>query len=340
MALDLKCKGMKNVYIRHLEAYVPSNKISNEFIENRIRESGFPIPRGILKSKMGSEDRYFAEPEEQVSDMAVKAAQKILDKFPPEQVDLLIFSAACSDLIEPATANIVLAKLGLSCPAFDVKNACNSVVSAMEVGCSLIRSGAYKHVLIVSGEKPSDGISFQPKDIAAFKSHFASYSFGDAAAALLLGPTEEDKGFLFHKHQSFGEYWPLCTIQGGGSMFPHDASKLYFSGQTYELKEVFAELMPPFVEKCLEEAGIAIGDIDKVCTHQVSMTSYDLMSERLNIPPGDIVKTFHLYGNTASASLPLALYHGLKEGTIQEGDLVMLLGMAAGVNISVQLVKM
>jgi 3-oxoacyl-(acyl-carrier-protein) synthase III len=330
---------MKNIYLRELEVYLPARKINNDYIEKRIRERGFSIPNGIFKSKMGCDVRYFAEEDEQVSDMAVAAARKILDKFPKEEIDLLIFSAACSDLIEPATANIVLAKLQLSCPAFDVKNACNSVVNAIEIACALIRSGNYKNILIVSGEKPSDGIEYGPTDIESFKNLFASYSFGDGGAALLLGPTEEDKGFIYHKHQSFGEYWPLCTIKGGGSMFPHDASKLYFSGQTYELKEIFSELGPQFVLKCLKEAGVELASINKICTHQVSMTSYDTIANKLQISEDLIVKTFHLYGNTASVSVPLALYHALKEGSIKKGDLVMLLGMAAGINISVQLLK-
>jgi 3-oxoacyl-[acyl-carrier-protein] synthase-3 len=319
---------MKNVYLRQLEIYLPERKVGNDQIENRIRESGFPIPKGILKSKMGCEDRYIAHETEQVSDMAFCAAQKILEKFPKEEIDLLIFSAACSDLIEPATSNIVLSKLGLSCPAFDIKNACNSVVNAIEIACALIRSGSYQNILIVSGEKPSDGIQYAPADMESFRNLFASYSFGDGAAALLLSPTDDDKGFIYHKHQSYGEYWRLCTIQGGGSMYPHDASKLYFSGQTYELKEVFSELAPLFVLECLKEAGVQLSEINKICTHQVSVGSYGTIAEKLGVDQELIVQTFHLYGNTASVSVPLALYHGMKEGTIKKGDLVMLLGMA------------
>lgn len=327
------------VKISQLEIYIPQNEVSNAQVEDRLRENGFNIPEGLLENTMGGDTRFYAEKHEQASDLAAKAGRKVLDKAEGVKIDLLIFASASSDLIEPATANIVQQKLGLQCAAFDMKNACNSVTNAIEVACSLISSGGYKNILIASGEKASDSIRFHDVNKDNFKSHFASYSFGDAGVALLLSPSPNGVGFFYHKHTSFGQHWRLSTIPGGGSLHPKDAEKLYFSGETFALKSVFDELCTPFVKKCLEEAEVSIEDIDLIVTHQVSKSTYEGVAENLGIDTNKIVKTFGKYGNTASSSLPIALHHALENNMAKSGDTILLLGMAAGVNISVQLMK-
>ncbi len=330
---------MKRVFIEHIESYLPKQEISNEFVEQKIKQGGFDMPEGLLEKMIGSELRYYAEKDEQVSDLAATAARKVLAKVPDRKIDLLIFAAASGDLIEPATANIVQYKLGLSCPAFDLKNACNSVTNAIEIAASLIMGNTYQNILIVCGEKTSDSIKYNNIEKETIKDHFAAYSFGDAGVALLLASTTEDKGFFYHRHHTFGNYWELCRIPGGGSMFPADASKLCFSGDTFGLKTVIYEIAPPFVKDCIKEAGITLDDIDLICTHQVSRDTYKMVAETLDYDIHKIIQTFHLYGNTAAASVPIALEYAYNEKRIKPGDIVMLLGMAAGINISVQLMK-
>lgn len=288
---------------------------------------------------MGSHTRHHAKPEEQVSDLAVSAARPLLAKY-DRPVDLLIFASASADLIEPATCNIVQHKLGLHCAAFDVKNACNSVLSALEVGCSMLQTSQINNVLIVSGEKPSDSITYEVCSMEKAREHFAAYSFGDAGLALLLEKTGEEKGFIYQKSKTFGEHWPLCTIMGGGSMFPRDASKLAFTGQTYQLKEVFHDLTKPFVTNCVEEAGLHLSQMDYICTHQVSAGMYAEIAAHLEVPLDRFVPLFEEYGNTASISVPLAYHHLVKQKGCKPGSYVMLLGLAAGVNISVQILKL
>jgi len=330
---------MKRVYIEHIESYLPEQKISNEYVEQKIKQGGFELPEGLIEKMIGSDLRYYAHKDEQVSDLAATAARKILAKVPDRKIDLLIFAAASADLIEPATANIVQYKLGLSCPAFDLKNACNSVTNAIEIASSLIMGNSYENILIVCGEKISDSIKYNNIEKETIKDHFAAYSFGDAGVALLLTSTTEDKGFFYHRHHTFGNYWELCRIPGGGSMFPSDISKLSFTGDTFGLKNVIYEVAPPFVKECIKEAGITLDAIDLICTHQVSRDTYKMVAETLDYDINKIIQTFHLYGNTAAASVPIALEYAYNEKRIKTGDIVMLLGMAAGINISVQLMK-
>ena len=145
--------------------------------------------------------------------------------------------------------------------------------------------------------------------------------------------------FFYQKHKTFGDHWPLCRIEGGGSMYPNDATKLVFNGDTFGLKNVIYEIAPPFVKDCIKEAGLTVNDIDLICTHQVSKDTYRMVAETLSYDVNKIMQTFHLFGNTAAASVPIAYQQALLEGRLQKGNIVMLLGMAAGINISVQLMK-
>ena len=327
------------IFIKDINVYLPGEPITNSMLADKVSMRGTALPADLLQKTMGSKFRYHARPDEQVSDLAVNATKGLLQKH-SKPIDLLIFASASADLIEPATCNIVQQKLGLSCPAFDVKNACNSVMNAMEVGASLLQTSNISNVLIVSGEKPSDSITYTLCSAEEMRERFAAFSFGDGGMALLLECTPEDKGFVFQKNKTFGQHWPLSTIKGGGSMFPQDAAQLVFSGQTYQLKGVFDEITKPFIQECLTEAGLELDDIRYICTHQVSAGMYGDMAKYLDIPLERFVPLFEEYGNTASVSVPLAYHHLINNRNLTKGDYVMLLGLAAGVNISVQILKM
>ena len=123
----------------------------------------------------------------QASDLAVNAAAKVLAScgLQAPEVDLLVFASASQDMVEPATAHITAAKLGLGCPVMDVKNACNSFLNGLEVADSLIASGRYGRVLVVTGESPSRAVRWSVPDFATFASSFPGYTMSDGGAAVL-----------------------------------------------------------------------------------------------------------------------------------------------------------
>ena len=128
-------------------------------------------------------------------------------------------------------------------------------------------------------------------------------------------------------------------VEGGGSLHPHDADRLFFSGDTYNLKKVIYKVAPEFVYGCLEEAGINLDDVNMIISHQVSKTTASSINEKFPIGMDNIMDTFARFGNTASSSLPIALEKALDEGRLKKGDLVLLLGLAAGINISMHLYR-
>ncbi len=326
------------VYIKSIASYIPEKKLTNEEITKKVNNNGYPLQAGLLDALIGPCERGYAGKDEQASDLAVGAATKLLKGMDPDEIDLLIFASASADLIEPATSNIVQHKLGLSCPTFDIKNTCNSVANAIDVACAMIQSSMHQRVMIVSGEKPSDSIKYRGLNKENIIRHLAPFSFGDAGVALLLEADDKgEKGFFFQKNVSFGQYWDLCQVPGGGSMHPNDGSKLFFDGDAAQLKEKAKTHGPPFLLQCIAEAGLTIKDIDLICSHQVSKHTARSINEYTHIGLDRIMQTFPRFGNTASTSMPIAYEHALLEAKVKPGDTVLLLGMAAGLNISVQI---
>jgi 3-oxoacyl-[acyl-carrier-protein] synthase-3 len=252
-----------------------------------------------------------------------------------DEIDFLVFASASSDLIEPATANIVQHKLGLRCPAMDVKNACNSFASGIHVASAMIENGAYRRALVVNGEKLSDSIRWRYDSQEQLTHNLAAFTFGDAGAAMLLERTEEeDQGIVFQRFMTRGEHWKLCTIPGGGSLSPHDLDAYYFSGQTAALRDVVENKAATLWNECRPEMGWESEDVDWVFTHQVSDGTFRAVMCALGIPPERGVNLFATHGNMAAASIPVCM--ATVKHRFRRGDKILLVGLAAGISISFQ----
>jgi acyl-CoA:acyl-CoA alkyltransferase len=336
--MDFKSKSVMKASIIDLAIYLPEQLVENEEVESMVSyNENTKLSSGVLKKMFGNDTRHYASAEMQVSDLAYFAAKKILDRN-KVAIDLLIFAAASSDLIEPATSNIVQSKLGIVCAAMDIKNACNSVTSAIQTASAYISSGIYKNVLIVNGEKLSEVINFNPKDEAHLIKCLAGYSLGDAGAAILmshtLGSTLE-----FQKICNWGNYWDLCTVKGGGSLAFREADKYFFEGNAKALKETMLLKGVEFVNTCIVESGYSKSDFDCIITHQISYNMPFTIANAAGLDTTKCINTFNKYGNTAAASIPLAIQEALDTDKLKKGDILLLIGLAAGISISVQILK-
>lgn len=324
--------------ILDISVYTPSKIVTNEDLEVLINRQKKYLSKGVLQKIFGIKERRFAAKGEMVSDLAVKAARPILERENKEEIDFLIFAAACSDLIEPATSNIVQKKLGLNCPCMDIKNACNSFVSAIQTASAFIQAGMYKKVLIVNGEKLSDAINLNILNSTHLKQSFAAFSLGDAGAAALIGVSKEaNRGIYYQKFLTNGKYWDLCTIQGGGSMHPHNSSKNYFEGKTADLKEALLKTSKTFLSKAFKEANCSTKEVDWLFTHQVSTHTFDVICEAICIDRDKCISVFERFGNTAAASIPLSFVDALEQNKLKKGDRIAIVGLAAGISASLQL---
>lgn len=327
---------MKKIKIQSVSSYLPERIVSNTEIEERIHQNIKGLKPGMLQKIFGIQERHFASREENASDLAAKAGVAIVEQIGRQNIDYLIFASACADLIEPATCNIVQSKLGLTCPAMDVKNACNSFVTALMTASAMIQSGFYETILIVTGEKLSDAINLDVKNSEELVTNLASLSFGDAGAAALVTASNDGSGIEYQNFMTKGEHWKLCTIKGGGSMFPRDLSKTFFEGKTAALKDVFLKEASGFFSSSMKGVGWKREEVDWLVPHQVSSKTFSTISDSVGICPSKCIRVFEKVGNVAAASIPVALDHAIKENKFKRGDKVLLLGLAAGVSVSLQ----
>ncbi|MFI0452519.1 3-oxoacyl-ACP synthase III family protein [Actinomadura sp. 6N118] len=326
--------------IAGVTAYLPERTVTSAEVEARVAAEsaghGFrPLPT-IVERMTGIRTRHVMRADQQASDLAVEAARKLLaDRgTAPSDLDLLIFGSASQDLIEPATAHIVAAKLGATCPVFDVKNACNSFLNALQIAEALIRTGQHERVLVCSGETPSRAIRWKVRDRAQFVDAFAGYTLSDGGAAMLV-EAAPDGGIFYRDFAAVSAAWDIGTLPGGGSMHPRDPEFSYFSGDGRRLKDAFIANGPEIFMTALEKTGLTWDDFAVVAVHQVTQPYLDVLRTILGIPAEKLVVTLPEHGNVASVTLPLQLATAVEEGRCGPGDRVALVGLAGGVSLGV-----
>ena len=325
-----------------LGVHLPERTRRTVETERELRECnpGLKLPTGLIARMTGVETVHVKPDDWQASDLAVAAAREALDESPGE-VDLLIFASASQDLVEPATSHIVAAKLGIDAPVMDVKNACNSVLNAMQVGDALIRSGQYRRVLIASGEGPSVAVRWELRDHAQFISSFPGYTMSDGGAAVVLEAcADADAGIIETRFRAVSRHWSIGTLPGGGTMRPHDLDAAFFDMDGRGLQRAFLELGPEPVLELLAARGLTWQDFSLVAIHQVAVPYLPPIFERLGVPMDRTIVTVGDHGNLASATLPLQLQLARASGMLEPGGLALLIGLAGGISLGLAVVRL
>lgn len=297
--------------------------------------------------------RCYAAPGTSPSDLAAAAAKKALQdaKLQPSDIDTLIFASTDMDILEPATANILQQKIGLDLTnAFDVTNACNSFLQAINIANSLIASNAAERVLITSGEMGSYVCNRELKHIKELYFKMGGLTLGDAGAALVLEPSKGREGILEINLLSMGAYWELCHVpetidwrqrEGGiiHGWFYLDMPQLARVARV-ESKRYFKEYNR--IRNRLNNDDSFLGNVDYVVPHQISRRFIEELCETLHYDISKVSITADIYGNTASTAIPIALKALIDQGktTFGSGNEILLFGAASGFGIGHILVKL
>ncbi|MEO8095587.1 MAG: 3-oxoacyl-[acyl-carrier-protein] synthase III C-terminal domain-containing protein [Pseudolysinimonas sp.] len=327
-----------------LGVYLPETIRRTVDTEKRLRSDNphVRLATGLIKRMTGVHTVHVRPDGWEASDLAVAAARVALAESPGD-VDLLLFASASQDLVEPATSHIVAAKLGLDVPVMDIKNACNSVINAMQVADALIRSGQYRRVLIASGEGPSVAVRWNLRDHDEFIRSFPGYTMSDGGAALILeadDAAEGESGILATRFVAASRHWNVGTLPGGGTMRPHDPDAAYFDMDGRALQQAFLELGPQPVLDLLADNGWTWDDFDLVAIHQVALPYLPPIFERLGVPDDRTVLTIAEHGNLASVTLPLQLQVARERGMVGPGSRVLLIGLAGGISLGLVAVRL
>ncbi|MBI3224872.1 MAG: ketoacyl-ACP synthase III [Mycolicibacterium cosmeticum] len=328
-------------------SWLPDHVVTSEEVERRITEAsrvhGFVPPPGVVTERSGVRERRYKLPHEDASDMAVHAAGRALAQAGTSvgDIDLIIFASSSQDLVEPATAHLVSHKLGADgAMVFDVKNACNSFMTGMQVADGLIRTGQYEKVLVCTGEAPSEAIRWELKDSEQMKTSFAGYTFGDAGAAMVLEARSDGTGIRYLDFRTASRHWEICTLRGGGTMHPRDLEHTYFAGDGNSLRDAFIELGPQILVDCFERTKTSFSDYDIVIFHQVTGPFLDTFLAITEVPESKVVRTVDTLGNIASATMPLQLERAINDGRAKRGSNVLWIGLGAGISVGVMVTRL
>lgn len=338
--------------ISSVGVFLPTSTRSTDETEATLRQQNpeLALPWGLISRITGVERVHLRPKGWQTSDLAVAAARDAL-LSDDQPIELLIFASASQDLIEPATSHIVAAKLGLSCPVMDVKNACNSVLNALQVADALIRTGQYGRVLVVSGEQPSHAVRWKLENKEQFLRSFPGYTMSDGGAAMVLERTvisaEEDSNepplsahLLGGHFVADSRHWQIGTLGTGGSMDPHARNGSYFDMDGAALREAFLELGPEPVAKGLRNLGLKLDQLNFIAIHQVAAPMLAPVMATLGLSTTRCLDTVSSHGNLASVTLPLQLKLALDSGQVGPGSLVGLVGLAGGISLGLMVARL
>jgi 3-oxoacyl-[acyl-carrier-protein] synthase-3 len=302
-------------------SFLPANVVTNADLAKMVDTSD-----EWVAARTGIRQRHLAAEGETTGDLAFGAAKAALEAagVAAKEIDLLIVGTTTPDLIFPSTACLLQHRLGANgCPAFDVNAACSGFIYALTVADKFIRSGSAKTALVVGAETLSRMIDWSDRSTCVL--------FGDGAGAVVLKASEEAGILSSHIHAD-GAYKELLWNPVGVSVgFTHEHNhgvRVVMQGS--EVFKVAVKTLDRVVEETLAANGIDRHAIDWLIPHQANLRIIQATAKRLDMPMDRVVVTVDKHGNTSSASVPLALDHGIRSGRIQRGQLLLLEAFGGG----------
>ena len=320
--------------------YVPENIMTSEYIEKKIGfEEKFNMPLGSIEKISGVRERRYAAPNQVSSDMAYEASKMALERagVTPEELDCVIFASASHDIAEPATANILQDKLNaINAHVMDTKNACNSFLNGVDVMDAFIQTGRCRVGLVAAGEVLSKFVNWDIDTLEELGLGFSAFTLGDGGGAIVFkAEADQGRGIRKSRFNSVGSAWELATIKGGGTLHPFDLSQLYFVSHSAGINKLALKYIPSTMLAMIKETGWKPEDVELVVPHQVTRGITERIMRIANMPIEKAIITVHKYGNTAAASIPLALADALEEGKVKPGSKIMLVGGASGFSVGI-----
>lgn len=305
--------------------YVPERIMTNKEIESFLDTSD-----EWVRNRTGIAERRIAAPDQAASDMAVEAGRRALEAagVSPAEVDLIIVATNTPDMFFPATACLVQDRLGATkAGGFDLLAGCTGFVYATAVGAQFIVSGAAKVVLVIGSEVLSRILDWEDRNTCVL--------FGDGAGAAVLQPVPADRGILATRLGSDGSGGKHLDIPGGGSRIPttHESIDQRLHYLKMNGREVFkfaVRILGKVAAEVLDDAGIKQEELDFFIPHQANIRIIEVAAKRLGLPMERVLVNVDRYGNTSTASVPLALNEALEQGRIKDGDNVVMVGFGTG----------
>lgn len=285
-----------------------------------------------IVERTGIVQRHIAAPTETTCSMAATAARNAMERagIQAGELDAIVLSTATADRLLPATAVDLQAELGASrAAAFDISAACTGWIYGMTVAEGLIMSGVAETILVVGAEKMSAIVDWQDRSTCVL--------FGDGAGAVVLrkNKTHANKGILGAFMRSDGTLAELLWRPSGGAKQPFTQEVLNDRSSYVRMagRETFKHAVRSMAEACdraLDAAKLTGQDIDLLIPHQANERIIEATAKHANVPMDKVYVNVDRYGNTSSASIPIALDEAVESGRVKEGTTALLVAFGAG----------
>ncbi|MDY3032833.1 MAG: beta-ketoacyl-ACP synthase III [Odoribacter sp.] len=305
-------------------AYYPDYILNNEELSRMVDTSD-----EWIMTRVGiRERRILKDPTKGSAWMGAQAVNQLLEKTgtKPEEVDLLICATVTPDMHFPANAQVISDMVGIkNAFGFDLNAGCSGFLFGLVTATQYVESGRYKKVVFVGCEKMSVITDYTDRKTCPL--------FGDAAAAVLLEPTEEELGVMDHILRSDGMGRDHLFMKAGGSLNPPSIETVtnrehyIFQDGQFVFKHAVTNMADTAVE-IMEKNGLKPDDIAWLVPHQANLRIIDATGRRMGLEPEKVMVNIQKYGNTTSATIPLCLYEW--ENQLHKGDNLILAAFGAG----------
>ena len=318
---------MKSAGIIGLGKYLPEKVMTN----NDFVALGLDTSDEWIKDRSGIEERRITKLEESSSDLAFEAGKNAIKDagLKPEDIDLLIVATTTPDYpVFPSTAAILQNRLGLrQIGAFDLSAACTGFSYALTTATQFVATGFAKHVLVIGVDTLSKYVDWQDRSVCIL--------FGDGAGAVVVSEVPKNYGMLASSMFSDGKHAETLIVRGGGSRTPisetvlrENQNYIYMNGKS--VFKLAVNCVVPSIVDALKKANLEPKDLDFFVPHQANIRIIEAARERLGLKPEQVYVNLQKYGNTSSASIPIALTEAQEKGLLKNGQVLALSGFGAG----------
>ncbi len=314
--------------------YVPDKILSNFDLERMVDTTD-----EWIRTRTGIRERRILE-HGATSDMGVEAARAVLKHrgIGPQDIDLIVVATITPDMFFPSTACIIQEKLGATKAwGFDLSAACSGFLYALVTAAQFVETGACKKVLVIGADKMSAITDYTDRNNCIL--------FGDAAAAVLLEPTEDTSmGLLDSILYADGSGAKYLHIKAGGSLHPptHETVDKRWHYLYQDGKSVFKVAVMGMADvsvEILRRNNLTGKDVDWLAPHQANLRIIDATAERMGLDKSKVMVNIDRYGNTTAATVPLCLSEWWQSGKLKKGHTVVLATFGAGYTWGAALLK-
>ncbi len=315
-------------------SYVPEKIIDNSYLGKKIDTSD-----EWITERTGIRERRVVKTGQANSDLCFEASKKALlaAGLKPKDIDMIVVATMSGDMPMPSTAAILQKKLGAkNASAFDVNAACSGFIYGLSVADKFIKTGASQKLLLVGAEVNSRFLDWEDRATCVL--------FGDGAGAVVLEPTKGKRGILSTHLHSDGNLWDFICLPGGGSKNPPSEKTIkkgmhFIKMKGNETFKVAVRTLEKLVVSTLRENNVDPSELAMLIPHQANLRIISATARRLNLPMSRVAVNLDKYGNTSSASIPIALDEVVRDGRIKRGDYVLLEAFGSGLTWGSALIK-